>query len=191
MSDINLIQLIDANTICLGGANVIALGTAAQTGGAGLPLERKKKSRKEKKRDRKRELEQIQLRRELERQAIERQREAEESEAKSPKRKPKRTTVIKFGDDVSVEDVKAVKFVPAPALSDNLLLPGETSGFIRDAIEREQAEKEFIRQTELSQQILEENRLRLLADDEQVIALYLLHEQDLIRAYLENLLITK
>lgn len=161
MSDVNIIQLVDANTICLVDANTLAIGTAV-SGGAGLPLERKKKSRKEKKREKKQELERFHLARELIRQAEEKRQEQERK-----RKKPQKITAIKISEPVwEVEGVKEAEPLFQWRLSDSLFNTGEASGFILDAIRKGQAQREA-----------DAYYHEILEDDQEIIELYMQYRQ--------------
>jgi len=131
--------------------------------GGGSTL-KEKLSRKEKKRKKKQEQSE-KIRIALLEQAERRRRQAEQDDniapiqpivdvppASKPKKQP--------------PDIEPRPFVPDTRLAEGLLVPGESSGFIRQAIEREQAVK-------AEQERIEQKRLEILADDEAVIALYL------------------
>jgi len=73
-----------------------------------------------------------------------------------------------------------IPFARDERLSKELLEAGEASGFLNEALKREQDQKELERLSAVEEQ----RRLDILADDELVIALYLQRKRELIEAFL-------
>lgn len=163
------------------------IGPATTGGGSTLSA---KESRKAKKRRKKQEKSKIIA------EVLQKKSEEQKKRAAQPSDTKQKQTFTKDIADVPPAKIKVEKqpeslefkpFIPESRLKQDLLIPGEASGFLKRAIEREQAEKRFIEETELAIQAYEQE---ILADDEQVIVLYLQKRKEMVRIYLESKLTT-